>query len=81
MQHHNGNGFEEVDEEERPPTEYDEDGVLTTSLHSFADLRIIKDMASSMPASGVIARFHVCAAAVQRSVRVCGAEVTSPCPM
>ena len=40
------------EEEEQPPTEYDEDGVLTTSLHSFADLRIIINMASSMPGSG-----------------------------
>ena len=36
--------FEE-EEEEEPPTEYDEEGVLRTSLHSFSDLRIIRAMA------------------------------------
>lgn len=40
------------DEDEHPPTEYDEDGVLRTSLHSLSDLRVIQDMASRTPASG-----------------------------
>ena len=40
------------DEDEHPPTEYDEDGVLRTSLHSLSDLRVIQDMASRRPASG-----------------------------
>ncbi|CAK0787640.1 hypothetical protein CVIRNUC_010862 [Coccomyxa viridis] len=35
---------EDEEEEEEPPTEYDEDGVLRTSLHSFSDVRIIKFM-------------------------------------
>ena len=35
---------EEEEEEEEPPTEYDEDGMLRTSLHSFSDVRIIKFM-------------------------------------
>ena len=42
-----------MDEDEHPPTEYDEDGVLRTSLHSLSDLRVIQDMASRTPASGV----------------------------
>lgn len=47
--------YQDDEEEEQAPTEYDEDGVLTTFLHSFADLRIIKDMASGMPGSGTAA--------------------------
>ncbi len=43
----------DMDEDEHPPTEYDEDGVLRTALHSFSDLRIIQDMASRSPISGV----------------------------
>ena len=43
---------DDMDEDEQPPTEYDEDGVLRTSLHSFSDLRVIQDMASRTPASG-----------------------------
>ena len=54
------------EEEEQPPTEYDEDGTLTTSLQSFADLRIIRDMASSMPGSGTGA---FCAASKPHSTR------------
>ena len=49
--------FEEEDEEE-PPTEYDEDGVLRTSLHSFSDVRIIVAMAADPSAPGQ--RCHAC---------------------
>ena len=59
MQAQDGDAFEDDDEEEQPPTEYGEDGVLTTSLHSFADLRIIKDMASSVPGAGIVAPLQV----------------------
>ena len=59
VQAQNGDAFEDEDEEEQPPTEYDEDGMLTTSLHSFSDLRVIKDMASSMPGSGTIGPLHI----------------------
>ena len=53
MQVQDRDAFEnDGEEEEQPPTEYDEDGVLRTSLHSFADLRIVRDMTSSMPGSG-----------------------------
>lgn len=45
--------MDDEEEEGQLPTEYDEDGVLRTSLHSFSDLRIIQDMASHMRASGV----------------------------
>ena len=44
---------DDMDEDEHPPTEYDEDGVLRTSLHSFSDLRVIQDMASRTPAAGL----------------------------
>ena len=43
--------LEEEDEEE-PPTEYDEDGVLRTSLHSFSDVRIVNAMAPDPSAPG-----------------------------
>ena len=51
----------EEEEEEEPPTEYDEDGVLRTSLHSFSDLRIIRAMAPDPSAPG-----QHCHAAVMR---------------
>lgn len=75
MQAQNGDAFgDEDDEEEQPPTEYDDDGILTTSLHSFADLRIIKDMASSVHGTGTFALFHVCAGPME--CVVCGAKMS-----
>ena len=51
-EHRDGEMEGEEEDEEEPPTEYDEDGVLTTSLHSFSDLRIIKAMAPDPSAPG-----------------------------